>query len=203
MTILTPVNISCHTHLPVGTCWGYFTWNRPFETLVLLSICMCLASEFREVLWWQTAQFSEEGLWKCCKCKLPPSLGSGSVTGSRLLTISQLPLATQNLCFLQKSLCSEQAGHLTVVRRLCVCWIFYLPSGWQQSTEHTSGLTVPQTIIYEPWKGHLLLLAGTNNPLHRSCATSEVLEKRVLCCAADERAFCPFIQAPGSPQAFS
>lgn len=121
LIILVSVNTSCHISPSVGTCWGCWIWNHPLEYFVLLYICMCLETKFREVLWWQIAQLSEEDLWACCRCKLSPSLVSGSITGSRLLTISQLLLATCNLCFLQKALCSEQASHLTVVRRLCVC----------------------------------------------------------------------------------
>lgn len=166
--ILVSVNISCYINLSIGTCWGCFIWNHPSEYFVLLCICICLGTKCIEVLWWQIPQFSEEseeGLWACCKCKLSPSLVSGSVTRSRLLTLSQLLLATCNLCFLPKSLCSVQASHLTVVRRLCVSWIFYLPSGWQWSTEHTYGPVVPQTIIYQSWKGHLLLfMLGWHQP---------------------------------------
>ena len=131
---------------------------------VLLCTCICLGTKFAEVLWWQIPRFSEAGLWACCKRKLSPALVSGSVTRSRLLTLAQLLLATCNLCLPLQSLCSEQASHLAVVRRLYVCWIFYLPSGWQWSTEHTYGPVMPQTIIYRTWKGHRLLVPGWHQP---------------------------------------
>lgn len=125
MIVLVSVNTSCHISLSIGTCWGCFFWNRTFEYFRLLYIYICLGIKFREVLRWRIIPFSEEGLWACCKCKLSPSLVSGSVTGSRLLTISQLLLATCNLCSLQKSLCSEQVSHLSVVRRLCLLNILF------------------------------------------------------------------------------
>lgn len=164
---------------------------------VLLCICVCLRTKFPEVLWWQIPWFSEEGLWVCCKCKLSPVLVSGSATSSRLLPLSQLLLAACNLCLPPQSLCSEQASHLAVVGRLYVCWIFYLPSGWQRSTEHTYGPVMPQTIIYQTWKGHwLLLMPGWCQP-----SLTQVLCSSLL--ALGRRALCsPFTQAwqepPGS-----
>ena len=144
---LIPIHIPafCHYRLnDSAVCIWWWIFNLSgiihLSTLyfcVLLCICICLGTKFTEVLWWQIPRFSEEGLWACCKCKLSPALVSGSATRSRLLPLSQLLLATHNLCLPPQSLCSEQASHLAVVRRLHVCWIFYLPSAWQRSTEHT------------------------------------------------------------------
>lgn len=126
----------CHISLSIGTCWGCYIWSHPSEHFVLSCICICLGTKYVEVLD-DTFQVLWRGTLGPAANASCPHLWSLVLIGSRLLTISQLLLATYNLGFLQKSLCSEQASHLTVVTRLCVCWIFNLPSGWQQSPEHT------------------------------------------------------------------
>lgn len=132
------VIMSVCVNTSMSSFWAYFMWNHPSKCFVLLCKGICLGTKFPEPF--------DDRFCSSLKRSFEPAVNASCPLLWTLVLSQETDcwLSSDASCHLQfelstEPLCSEQAIHLTVVRRWCVCWIFYLPSDWQQSTIHTYG----------------------------------------------------------------